>query len=580
VTGISVGHWKIMNSSLRIFTSTFKQVTQKINWSDCLAIVTLILCGLIFTHRVAEITDVGLYDESNYLLWGFDYQKTLPVAENGSGYAFWYYLLSLIQPDRVTTYYLNAKLLTLLLPICIFITMRMMRFFSIVALFSSILFLVSVANFPMSPKVSQFGAIIMLSGISLALWAKTTQIKLCAFTLTALLVAYARPEFYISWVLLSVLLIVHLAFQIKENYQNTSKKSQLLGAMYLALPVVITLLLSFGLFAHLGKPMGDGSRSILAFGQHYAANWVVWNQSSLNPWTNWNSIFAIDFKGATSIGSAVMLNPTAVLHHVYSNVALLTVPLSTMATLIYPDTLWGLKPIYFKIGWIVTLVAYWCLFAFQLKKLSLKTRGTEAIQNESPWLILCCLTILLIPPTISVLVIGPREHYLLFVVLLATLLVVSLLMNGVNRFFTLSKIVSSKIIYPFALICVATIILIRPMYDFYPRQATDNLNTIRFIQTLNLQNAVIMLEAEGGYNIYLGDSFTRIPEYAKGENFAAFMQKHSINTIVVSGALRNDSRFKLDPEWLKFLNSPEEFGFSALDIPLVSDRKILIKKNK
>ena len=539
--------------------------------------MTIIVCGLTFTHQIAQITDVGLYDESNYLLWGFDVKKTLPLAENGSGYAFWYYVLSLIQPDRVSTYYLNAKLLTILLPLCIFITLRMMKVFSIAAFLGSILFLVSTANFPMSPKVSQFGAIVLLLGILIALRVNTTRTKLCVFTVTALFVSYVRPEFYLSWIFFSALTVAYLAVQIKRNYQVTPKQSPLLRSFYMALPVVLTLLFSVSLIRLLGKPMGDGSRSILAFGQHYAANWVVWNQSNLNPWTNWSTIFATDFKGVTTILGAVLSNPSAVLHHVYSNLLTLTVPLHRMATLIYPETLWGLEPIYYKIDGMFTLAAYFGLFVFSLKKLTLVIRKTKVVSGDSQPIVLFALIVLLMPPLISVLVIGPREHYLLFVLLLLTLFIFLALIDTVNAFFTSIRLAPNTVIYPFALICVSTMILIQPMYGFYPRQATDNVNTIRFIQTLTLKNSVIMLEAEGGYNIYLGDNFSRIPEYAKGENFDAFMTKHAINAIVVSGALRNDSRFKADAEWLRFIASPEQFGFTVFDIPLVVDRKVLLK---
>jgi hypothetical protein len=340
---------------------------------------------------------------------------------------------------------------------------------------------------------------------------------------------------------------------------------------------MMTLLLSAALINLLGKPMGDGARSMLAFGQHYAANWVVWNNSNLNPWTNWNTIFATDFKSATTIMSAILLNPSAVLHHVYSNVFSLDVPLHRMATLIHPETLWGLKPIYFKIGWMMTLVAYVCLILFNLKRLSFKAIKTKIVQKNRQLIVLFGLVVLMVPPLISVLVIGPREHYLLFVVILLTLFIFLASIDRMNALFTTTRMAPNKVMYPFALICVSTIILVQPMYGFYPRQNLDNLNTIRFIQTLTLKNSVIMLEAEGGYNIYLGDNFSRVPEYAKGENFDAFMSKHSINAIVISGALRNDSRFKTDSEWLKFIASPEQFGFTAYDIPSVADRKVLLK---
>lgn len=102
-----------------------------------------------------------------------------------------------------------------------------------------------------------------------------------------------------------------------------------------------------------------------------------------------------------------------------------------------------------------------------------------------------------------------------------------------------------------------------------------NLRTITFIQTLSIGQEVNMLEAEGGYYIYLGDNFHRIAEYDKTVNFNIFLHERRINMIVLTEGLEQDSRFKTDEEWKDFLNNYTTLGYLKLDIPK-TNRKLFV----
>ena len=97
---------------------------------------------------------------------------------------------------------------------------------------------------------------------------------------------------------------------------------------------------------------------------------------------------------------------------------------------------------------------------------------------------------------------------------------------------------------------------------------------------MNLATHVNLLEAEGGYGIYLGDNYTRVAEYAKDRPFLDFLVQRSINMIVVSPGLAGDLRFRNDPQWHSFSNSPESFGFTRVSIPGVDERErsLLVKR--
>lgn len=535
-----------------------------INWLDFIGLTTIISCGFIFTLKFSSITDIGLYDESNYLLWGYNIRHTIPSAESGLGYTFWYYLLSLIQPDKVKIYYINAKILTILLPITLYVGLRSIKTTVFFSFISALFLLISVSNFPMTPKVSQFGVVLMLSGLSLSFFLKKLQYKLCVFILISLLIAYSRPEFYISWIIFVFISFVYLFINFRNEFLSK------------VIPISIVFFLSLYLIGTLGRPMGDGSRSLLAFGQHYAANWVNWNGSSVNPWTNWDTFFKADFKDSVSIIDALYKNPSAFFHHIITNLHNIPSRVAGMLSLIYSNKLFDLNAEQGKII-IISSAIYLCVVLGLAYKNKMPSKVNFNLQI-SPFEILL-LIILLLPSLISVLVIGPRDHYLIFVLILLVIILFALIINPLVNAIKQYLNASQSNVLTFTVIGIFSLFLIRPMTEYVVPQAPDNLNTIQFIKSLNINEKVNLLEAEGGYDIYLSNNFSRIPEYAKGEAFDIFMNKNSINAIVVSSALKNDPRYNSDQKWLSFLADPISFNFSVLEIPHVNDRRLIIKKD-
>ena len=72
----------------------------------------VVLTSIKFVLGIEHIQDVGLWDETMYLNWGVQLpQRGLPDPSWSPLYSVWYYLLSLIEPDRLRLYYLNYQVL-------------------------------------------------------------------------------------------------------------------------------------------------------------------------------------------------------------------------------------------------------------------------------------------------------------------------------------------------------------------------------------------------------------------------------------------------------------------------------------
>ena len=86
-----------------------------------------------------------------------------------------------------------------------------------------------------------------------------------------------------------------------------------------------------------------------------------------------------------------------------------------------------------------------------------------------------------------------------------------------------------------------------------------------------------MLEAEGGLDIYLGENYRRVAGSQKDQPLPTFMEEQSINMIILSSKLAQDSRFTDDSNWQSFRDNPDTMGFRKLPIPGANERVLLIK---
>lgn len=89
-----------------------EQTQDALRQTDWFLMAILLTAGLIYTSGLQSVMDVALYDESNYLSDGVNLvMRGFPAAQDGPLYAAWYYLLSLVDANRIDLYFLNYKLM-------------------------------------------------------------------------------------------------------------------------------------------------------------------------------------------------------------------------------------------------------------------------------------------------------------------------------------------------------------------------------------------------------------------------------------------------------------------------------------
>lgn len=522
-----------------------------------IAIGLLLLTGIKFTWNLESFMDISTYDEGNYLqrgvnmmVWGVSHPSIGPL------YSAWYYLLSLFQPDRAALHYLNYRVLIILLPIALFIVLRRYQSPMLPAFLLSMWLLIIDLNLTLWPKVNHFAALVLLLFIALAAGRRLLdQIAIIAFGfLTA---AYARPELFGPAL---VLMIAALILGVARRYPLSS------FVMVAGVWLIVGLL-----SVRYGLPT-DSNRTYVAFGQHFAINWVSWNDSALDPWNSWEPIYEETFGNTDSVVIAAAENPNQFAHHIWTNLTILPSILAYQYLkhpgIILPDDQTRYEVILFGVALAITLAAtYRHWFPFIKMRLRL----------HMP--LFLSLAVLMLFALSQWLIIYPRPHYLL-IPGIAMLIMGALVVGG-------NPSVPDRTMRLVLPVGILLLILVPATYAYSgPYPGNNNVNTVAFIRTLPLtaeeysgMERIPIVEAEGGLDRYLGMPFLEVGEYEKDRNFADFLIHRDVAAVLFSPRLAADSRFENDPEWLDFLANPAKYGFFTMPIPN-TDRTLYIAHSR
>ena len=129
---------------------------------DIFLSISLTILGIKYLFGLSSYADIMLYDESNYLYNGvYLFKEGFPDVPNAPLYATWYFLLSLFQSDLTSLYFLNYTIIAILLPLSLFIALRVQGVSSIASFTFSFFILLSAGNL-IVPLAGQFALIIIL----------------------------------------------------------------------------------------------------------------------------------------------------------------------------------------------------------------------------------------------------------------------------------------------------------------------------------------------------------------------------------------------------------------------------------
>ena len=268
-------------------------------WQLIAGIGVLVYCGLHIYAGLENHMDIQFADEAAYLRFGLD----LPGHLNrdwGPLYAIWYKLLSFFTTDTIKLYYLNFRLTAIIPPILLLLFLWRMGVNFILAFFISYCVLVSEANISVWPRVSQFCIILLLSGLILSTYFKNKFYKLLLLTLVTLLCSYARPEFYLAFILLLFITIL-LGF-----YQPITFNKKTTGWIIFYVIIIASLHL---FFRFPSNNFFGFNRGVAAFYQHYAFNLRIQHKLDVDAWLGWEDLAKSTFGNCNSMLCVIINQP-------------------------------------------------------------------------------------------------------------------------------------------------------------------------------------------------------------------------------------------------------------------------------
>jgi hypothetical protein len=548
------------------------------------ALLVLLVMGLAFkvVYDVAIVHDVEpMGDEIWYMTEGLTApEHGIPPAEHGPVYCLWYFALSLLQPDRVRLYFLSWSLLVTLLPVSVYTLTRAVGGTRPVSLLAAF-FVLTSSLIDVWPFVTFLATSVLALGAALASRCRPGPMAWAVLGLTLLVAGYVRPEAYVAFACFCLAGLAGALWVLR--YRPQWRPS-------LAAAVLLVLLPALALGKWVGVPMGGG-RAFFAFGQHYSLNVTHVRHLSCDPWVDWERNFRQDFGGAQTFAQALQANPRAFLWHVGVNVR--TLP-GALLKLVVPNLelyrifFWGLCGV--------------LILAVVLGGIGVCRRLAAGGPGEDRRGLLRALLLLgfvLVPTTTTILLIHPRVHHLIPIVVFGTALVGA----GLTYLPWCRSFWRRLDTWPALLALGVVLLALAPnrahgwdVQQFLWRKSWKRLprpfperrgpgplvsqTVVATLRSLNLPPSCNVLEA-----LPHGRAFLAAPQcrplggYLKADPFWAFVQRYNISVILVDHALTHFPGFRDDPEFKEFVSGDGTGDFTFVEAYRQPRVRIAVRKD-
>ncbi|MBO0938067.1 hypothetical protein J2I47_16055 [Fibrella sp. HMF5335] len=537
--------------------------------SDLLGLLFVLLSSWVLIYQITHRLDIVATDDDVYFRNGLNATwRNLPPTQMAPLFSLWYIIIQAFTGNVISTYYVSWAIMSVLPGLGFYALLRSLRVGVPTSVWLTVFFLFCPLNFPLSLKVSVFTMLWLMGGLVVANRTVSPLGKLVAAAAGALLATYGRPEFYLGFILLSILAAGYWFWQRRRQGTQTSETAHLPYALISLVGVAAVLVL------WLGFPLAGG-RSHIAFGQHFAMNYAVWHPGfPFSPWMHSQEFIRAGFgRDITSMGDAFFLNPSMFMKHVGQNL----INLVKMTAQMLQDVL--ITP------WLSRLVfpgRRYLILAMLVTILGI-TNWKQSLINwragfrRDGWFWVCVL--LCIAPTfISCILIYPREHYVVFHLLAYIPLAGVLLRDWATR-----PLLAKQ---PASLAYIATTLLLgvflwphwQTARQPRPRPIAHLLTGLQQIPVqghVNMIGSVPLL-----YKLYLGENwnFDFLEQY-RPKDMQAFMAERKINCVYMRPEMV--AEYGKDTYFAQLVADPGSLGFTRYPVSPTEtaqpDRCVLVK---
>jgi hypothetical protein len=474
--------------------------------------------------------------------------------------------------------YLNVTVLTLALPVSLYVYLMVRRVPWVLALPASLYLMIAMANLPVRPKMMHLALIVIF--FSLAIFVKLGErparwgflLVVCAA------LSLIRPELLYA-------LVAVAGWCLYLLIAERQRKLQLAGWLGAGALLIAALYWKFGV-------PWFGERSIFALAWHFSVNYMSWQGAAGNLaftgdyWAIYHSVFG----DAQSIPAAFIANPPAFLHHLFTN--LLHAPVVLASDFLLHFNLFLPRYRLFTIaeGGLFAAVLAGGLIAYRHhSRLAAPSPAAAAgylgagkalisrLGAELPETFV--LLLFLAPYPVMMVVLYPRHHYALVVGAIVFAFTLVVLGAGARA---MTARPAMLLLLPVLLALVPSlgsvgVLINRPFGEEWaaPRTALAEALLLRDLKASGPVN--VFESSDPGISPYVAPNFRSLSEMTKEHGLEEFLRAGHISVVIEDDKLRAFARCSDDPEWAKFRASPQQFGFAAKPVP-GTDAVIYVKR--
>lgn len=509
-----------------------------------LAFFFVFILSFLFSREAPQWFDLTISDDNDYMAEGLRIGSEVEIASPAWNpdwaplYYLWFFLLSRLYSGPEEIFYGSLQLVGMLTPIFMYLVLQKARVFPLLAAGVSLAFLTTYANWRAEPRVMNFALLVLLIIWWIGSFFHHRWQRLWILAMLSLFTAYVRPEFFLATVLLMMIALSYLLFlTLKQGIQFSRTDLMLIAGIA---GIIATLFLWWGI------PF-SGDRSIYAFGQHYTRNVASCFSEDHPHGVPWEEILARDFGKPSNIVQAFFNNPRAFSRHVLCN--LQNIPKTfLMVTFVNAWT-----NSWFFIKLFIAIMVWQLVFHIR------------SIRLQFQWLweqdMMLLGLVFLIPAGLSIVLVFPREHYIILPSLLFFMLA-TMILGGHSS--SKNEIIVRRQTLVGGLLLVALFPSMGALFNNVSPEK-PNLVTIHEVKKLDIRENIRMLATRPFQatfaKVYFDDQFVALPYKPYDVTFQNFFLENQPNVILIT---QNGREYSNDPTWDEFRANFQEYGFKEI----------------
>nr|MBP8192247.1 hypothetical protein [Chitinophagales bacterium] len=422
--------------------------------------------------------------------------------------------------------------------------------------------LVSDLNISVWPRISHFCIVLCLIALIIISFLRNNIYKCLVFMVMCLINAYARPEFYLSFVIMVIVTLICIYY----NKSVLTRKD-----IYIFSGIVILIGILHFIFRFPSNDFFGYNRGVAAFYQHYAWNYKMRTNGTFDAWLYWEDLAKKQFGDCNSMWCVIKTQPGIFISNTLFNVRTYLLQLLKVCSYVFPVGIFHGK----KMQLLLTLLTIVTFITLLLRKNSRVYFLQKIYSYKFYLLILFCF---ITPTLLSCMVVFPRDHYLYLQMLFVLLILIS-------AFGFIFEYLSLK---PVFFITFGILLFL----------ATPNVQSYSFMKfstdTHAMCNKKLIQHLEKKYANTPHTLFTNMPfvrgllpttfkeintifDKKKSKPFTHYIDSAKIDIVIITPSTLRDPHLTSDSAWINFMNNPANYNFKK-EVFCDCDLYLLVKE--